>query len=85
MRFLSTLLTFCLIGVPALEAQSDPAKLAEYLKSLPDVKPPVYDETQRLALAANPLGCEDHPHAGGRWGCPSPELSLAARWPAADS
>jgi hypothetical protein len=65
MRFLSTLLTFCLIGVPALVAQSDPGKLAEYLKSLPDVKPPVYDETQRLALAANPLGCEDHPHAAG--------------------
>jgi hypothetical protein len=44
---------------------SDPAKLVEYLKSLPDVNPPAYDEVERLALAANPLGCEDHPHSPG--------------------
>jgi len=43
----------------------DPEKLSEYLKSLPVETPPVYNEVQRLALAANPLGCEDHPHASG--------------------
>ena len=31
----------------------------------PTPTPPVYDEVQRLALAANPLGCEDHPHSSG--------------------
>jgi hypothetical protein len=54
-------LAFCLT-IPAL-AQSDPAKIADYLKSMPAMAPPAYDEVQRLALAANPLGCEDHPHA----------------------
>jgi Protein of unknown function (DUF2891) len=69
MRVLCTVLTLCLASAPALNAQSsDPAKLAEYLKSLPDPKPPAYDEVQRLALAANPLGCEDHPHASGGGG-----------------
>ena len=69
MRVASALFTLCLAGAPALVAQSsDPTELTAYLKSLPDVKPPVYDEVQRLALAANPLGCEDHPHAAGGGG-----------------
>lgn len=65
MRVLCTvLMTLCLTGAPALMAQgSDPAKIADYLKSLPVANPPAYDEVERLALAANPLGCEDHPHA----------------------
>jgi len=66
MRALRTVLTLCLAGAASLGAQSsDPAKVAEYLKSMPTAKPPAFDEVQRLALAANPLGCEDHPHAAG--------------------
>jgi hypothetical protein len=69
MRVLCTILTLGLAAVPALMAQpSDPAKIAEYLKSMPTGGPPVYDEVERIALAANPLGCEDHPHAGGGGG-----------------
>jgi len=45
---------------------ADQAKIADYIKSLPTVKPPEYNEATRLALAANPLGCEEHPHASGR-------------------
>ncbi len=64
MRALSTVLTLCLAGAGALGAQSsDPAKIVDYLKKMPSDKPPAFDEVQRLALAANPLGCEDHPHA----------------------
>lgn len=64
MRVRSMILTLCFVSASALFAQSsDPAKLAEYLKNLPAANPPAFDEVQRLALAANPLGCEDHPHA----------------------
>ena len=42
---------------------TDNAKLAKYLKTLPNATPPPYNEIQRITLAANPLGCEDHPHA----------------------
>jgi hypothetical protein len=69
MRVLTSVFLLGLIGLPAVHAQnSDAAALAQYAKSLPDVKPPVYDEVERLALAANPLGCEDHPHAPGPGG-----------------
>jgi Protein of unknown function (DUF2891) len=72
MRLLCTVFAICLAGVSSLVAQSsDPeesVKIAEYIKSLPAANPPVYDEVQRLALAANPLGCEDHPHAAGGGG-----------------
>jgi Protein of unknown function (DUF2891) len=66
MRILPKILTLCLAGATSLLAQgSDAAKIRDYLKSLPNPTPPPYDEVQRLALAANPLGCEDHPHAPG--------------------
>jgi hypothetical protein len=75
MRTLCTALTLCLAASP-LAAQSDrssdpatdPVKIADYMKSMPNATPPVYDEVERLALAANPLGCEDHPHAPGGGG-----------------
>jgi Protein of unknown function (DUF2891) len=65
MRVRSTLLTLCMAGAAALgSAQGmDRAKIEAYIKSLPNVEPPAYGETERLALAANPLGCEEHPHA----------------------
>jgi hypothetical protein len=67
MHVLSRVFVLCLAGATSLMAQgSDSAKIAAYLKTLPATNPPTYDETQRLALAANPLGCEDHPHASGR-------------------
>ena len=71
MRAPITLLTLCLAGAASLGAQSsdpavDPVKIGEYLKTLPADQPPAFDEVQRLALAASPLGCEDHPHAAAR-------------------
>jgi len=79
MRLLCMVLTLCL--VPALAAQAtDPAKLAEYLKTMPAAAPPVYDEVERLALAANPLGCEDHPHAAPAGGGGIGVASRAYLW-----
>jgi hypothetical protein len=66
MRDFSRILIFCLAGTTSLLAQSsDTAKIRDYLKTLPNPTPPAYNEVQRLTLAANPIGCEDHPHASG--------------------
>src|SRR5271155_3306475 len=66
MRVFSRVLIFCLAGATSLVAQSsDNAKIRDYLKSLPNPTPPAYNEVERLTLAANPIGCEDHPHAEG--------------------
>lgn len=72
MRVSIAALTLCLAGTPLAAQATDPVKLAEYLKSMPAAAPPAYDEVQRLALAANPLGCEDHPHAPGGGGPGAP-------------
>ncbi len=68
MRVVFRMLALCVTCATTLAvAQStDSAKIAAYIKSLPTVKPPEYSETTRLALAANPLGCEEHPHAPRR-------------------
>lgn len=64
MRTLSKMLILCLAGVTPLLAQSsDSTKIRDYLKGLPTPTSPPYNEIQRLALAANPLGCEDHPQS----------------------
>ncbi len=47
---------------------SDVAQVVAYVKSLGVVSPPAYTEPARLALAADPLGCEEHPHAPGPGG-----------------
>jgi hypothetical protein len=66
MHALLKILTLCLAGSTTLLAQgNDSAKIRDYLKGLPAPAPPAFDEVQRLALAANPLGCEEHPHAPG--------------------
>ena len=65
MRVLCKMLSLSLVGATSLLAQSDSAKIHDYLKSLPAPASPAYGEVQRLALAANPLGCEDHPHSAG--------------------
>jgi hypothetical protein len=68
MRILCKVLALAAIctATLAMAQSADQAKIAAYIKSLPAVKPPEYNEATRLALAANPLGCEDHPHAPGR-------------------
>lgn len=39
----------------------DARKVSEYLKSLPPVTAPVYDEAKREMLAASAISCTDHP------------------------
>jgi Protein of unknown function (DUF2891) len=63
--------------VPAQGA--DGAQVVAYVKSLGEVTPPAYTEPARLALAANPLGCEEHPHAPGPGGLGEPR-SAAYLW-----
>lgn len=65
MRVLCTVVGLCLLSGGSLFAQPDSAKIHDYIKSLPPTPAPAYGEVQRLALAANPLGCEEHPHAPG--------------------
>lgn len=76
MRVLCTTLILCVAGAPLLaqrsEPATDPVQIAEYLKTLPNQAPPEYTEVERLALAANPLGCEDHPQAPGGGGAGGP-------------
>jgi hypothetical protein len=62
MRLATGLLIMCLAGSPTLFAQnSDPAKVLQYLKTLPPTPAPVFDETRREALAASSIGCVDRP------------------------
>lgn len=73
MRVLSTVLILCFAGAVPTSAQSsdpatDPQKIAEYAKKMSTSAPPAFDEVQRLALAANPLGCQEHPHSPGGLG-----------------
>src|ERR1700751_1020375 len=39
----------------------DAKKVSEYLKTLPAVTVPVYDEAKRETLAASAISCTDHP------------------------
>jgi hypothetical protein len=67
-RIATTLLAFSLAGAVAqvfAQGSADDTKVASYVNSLPPAKPPEYTEAERLALAANPLGCEEHPQAVG--------------------
>jgi hypothetical protein len=83
MRALSIVLSSCLVaGAIPVHAQGqigDGEKIAEYVKSLPSVRAPDYNETERLALAANPLGCEEHPHSPGPNGVAKPSQYLWQR------
>jgi len=53
---------------PARAQGNDVAQVVAYVKALGVVEPPAYNEPSRLALAADPLGCEEHPHAPGPGG-----------------
>ena len=62
MRIASSLLILTLAGSGSLVAQnSDPAKVAEYAKTLPTVAPPVFDEQKKEMLASFAISCADHP------------------------
>ena len=65
MRFLSALLAFSLAVAPSAIADSahetDAAHTVSYLKTLPNIPPPVIDQAQLVTLAALPLSCIDHP------------------------
>jgi hypothetical protein len=61
MRIVSGLLLLTLAGPASLLAQSDPAKVAEYAKTLPQVAQPVFDEPRKETLASFAISCADHP------------------------
>ncbi len=62
MRIVSCLLAFCLAGTTGMVAQtSEPANVSAYLKTLPSVSTPVFDEARRETLATSAILCSDHP------------------------
>src|ERR1700675_338958 len=65
MRTLSALLAFSLAVAPFASAssasESDAAHASSYLKTLPNIPPPVIDAAQTVTLVALPLSCIDHP------------------------
>jgi hypothetical protein len=65
MRTLSALLAFSLAVAPFASASSatetDASHASSYLKTLPNIPPPVIDAAQLVTLAALPLSCIDHP------------------------
>jgi hypothetical protein len=64
MRIVSGLLLLTLAGSVSMLAQnSDPAKVAEYDKTLPSVTPHVFDEQTKETLATYAISCSDHPQA----------------------
>src|SRR6202789_1680959 len=51
-----------LLAAPVVLGQGmDVKKVNEYLKTLPAVTAPVYDEAKRETLAASAISCTDHP------------------------
>ncbi len=62
MRIGSGLLVLLMAGSATLVAQTrDPARVAEFAKTLPPVTPPVFDEQRRETLATYAVSCSDHP------------------------
>lgn len=62
MRIGSGLLVVLMAGSATLVAQnSDPARVAEFAKTLPPVTPPVFDEQRKETLATYAVSCSDHP------------------------
>jgi hypothetical protein len=61
MRLISGLLVLSSIGSGYAAAQSsEPAKVSAYLKTLPAVPPPPFDEAKREMLATSAILCSDH-------------------------
>ena len=64
MRRLATATTLALVLAATgtvFPQGSDPAKVAAYLKTLPEAAPPTLDEAHRETLAVGAIGCADHP------------------------
>ena len=62
MRIVRGFLLFSLAVPLSLSAQnSDPAKLAAYVKSLPPASMPLFDEQKKEMLASFAISCADHP------------------------
>ena len=61
MRVLIAGLMGCLAAPAMLGQGVDAKKVNEYLKTLPAVTAPVYDEAKRETLAASAISCTDHP------------------------
>ncbi len=62
MKVSSAVLILCMAVPSAISAQaSDVAKTTAYLKTLPPVTPPVFDEAKREMLAASAISCTDRP------------------------
>jgi hypothetical protein len=62
MRLIIGSLAICLAGTACLVAQkSDPAKVSQYLKTLPPATAPVFDEAKQELLATSGIVCADHP------------------------
>jgi Protein of unknown function (DUF2891) len=62
MRIVHGILTLCLAGSVNLFAQnSEPAKVTEYLKSLPAATAPAFTEEKKETLASFAISCTDHP------------------------
>lgn len=61
MRRAGVLLGAALTTALAAHAQVDASKVNAYVKTLPPVAPPVYDEARRETLATASISCADHP------------------------
>ena len=59
--FSAALIVFLTLPGTMLGDGVDAKKVAEYLRTLPAVTPPVYDAAKREALAASAISCTDHP------------------------
>ena len=59
--FAAGLIAFLMVPSLMLGDGVDAKKVAEYLKTLPAVPPPVYDAAKRETLAAYAISCTDHP------------------------
>ena len=75
MRTLSAFLAFSLAVAPFASAssatESDAAHASSYLKTLPNIPPPVIDAAHLVTPCRPPASCIDHPHGRSR---PPPRL-----------
>lgn len=62
MKIVVGIVVFWLAATASMVAQnSDPAKVAAYLKTLPTTAPPVFDEAKQETIATSAILCSDHP------------------------
>jgi hypothetical protein len=61
MRVLTGILALSLTSAGLVAQNSDPAKVAAYLQTLPAAAPPAFDETKQELVATSAILCTDHP------------------------